>query len=80
LKDIKGFPKGMAGMRASTEEELVRDKEENMFYFTRKSPECPVDCMTTRYVRFFFVSRHYQQRATAPDVDRQTLRRDLERA
>jgi hypothetical protein len=53
LNYIKGFPKGTAGMRASTEEELVRDKEENMFYFTRKSPECPMDCMPTRHVELF---------------------------
>jgi hypothetical protein len=31
-------------------------------------------------LRFFFLRKHHQQRATTPATERQTLRRDLERA
>jgi hypothetical protein len=53
LNDIKDFHKGMVGLRTSTEEKLVRDIDENMFYFTRKTPEFSMDCMTTRHVALF---------------------------
>jgi len=40
-------------LKASTEENLVGDKEQNMLYFTRKTQEFHMGCMTTRHVAPF---------------------------
>jgi len=44
---------GGGGLKASTEENLVRDKEHNMFCFTRKTQEFHIGNMNTRYVALF---------------------------
>ena len=36
----------MVGFKASTEENLVREKEQNIFYFTRKTQEFHMGYMT----------------------------------
>lgn len=36
---VQGFHKRMVGFRVSTEENLLRRKEQNVFYFTRKTSE-----------------------------------------
>jgi len=46
----------MAGLKVSTEENLVREKDKNVTWAVR-----PQDTQ-----RLFFVGKHYQQRATAP--------------
>jgi len=51
--EIQGFHKRMAGLKASTEEKLVREKERNMFYFTRKREEFHMGYRTTSHVAFF---------------------------
>jgi hypothetical protein len=43
----------MAGLKASTEEKLVREKERNMFYFTRKREEFHMSYRTTSHVELF---------------------------
>jgi len=43
----------MVGLTTSTEEKLVGEKEQNMFYFSRKSPEFLLCCMTTIHFALF---------------------------
>jgi hypothetical protein len=43
----------MAGLKVSTHENLVRETEQNMFYFTRKTYEFHVGCKTTRHTAPF---------------------------
>ena len=46
MSSIKGLHKRMAVFKVSTEETLVREKGPNVFYFTRKSQEFLMGCMT----------------------------------
>jgi hypothetical protein len=40
----------MVGLKMSTEENLVKEKEQNMFYFTRKKQDFHRGCVTTRHI------------------------------
>ena len=46
LSSIKGLHKRMAGFKASTEENLVKEKGKIVFYFTIKTQEFHMGCMT----------------------------------
>jgi len=60
----------MVGLRVATEESLDKEKEQNIFYFTRKNTRILHGLYDHKtHYAFFFVRKHYQQRATAPTTD-----------
>jgi len=56
----------MIGLKATTKENRVTDKERNMFYSTTKTQEFHMGYITTRHTALSFVRKHCQKGATAP--------------
>jgi hypothetical protein len=72
----------MVGLKVSTEENLVKGKEQSIFLFSRKTQEFHLGYITTRYNAIIFcpLTLSNQQRETAPTTVRLTLKHcDLER-
>ena len=72
LNELKGLHEGMVGLTASTEEKLVREKEQNMFHFTRSHQNFHWTVWPQDSLCFFLLRKHYQQRTKTPATDRQT--------
>jgi len=64
----------MAGLKASTEEKLIREKERNIFYFNRKAQEYHMGYRTTSHFALFHCRWALSRACNGPN-DSQILRR-----